>query len=195
MGVGVEDPIAVPGYELRPSWSALAQRDLTTRLAEADDWHTGLRNVIQTLGASGGWDVVTFWVQDEHRPLLRCLGMWSAGDQLREFEIFTWQSRVPLTATVLGQALGASEPISFPCLAEADDDRLRAAAGHELRTALLVPVRDGRTTIAVIELLTRSPDPLNQELPVAIDAVGRQLAHFRRLLSRVASPLWRFGRF
>jgi PAS fold/GAF domain len=178
-----------------PSWTARAQRDLTIGLAGADDWHTGLRNVVHALGAYGGWDVVTVWVPDEHKPLLRCLSMWSAEDRLREFEIFTWQSRVPLTGTTLGQALFATEPMVFTQLAEADDDRLRAAAARQIHLALLVPMRDGRATIAALELLSRSSEPPDDDLGLAMEAVALQLAHFRRLLRQAASPLWRFGRF
>ena len=121
--------------------------------------------------------------------------MWSAEDRLREFEIFTWQSRVPLTGTVLGQALFATEPMVFTQLGEADDDRLRAAAARQIRLALLVPMRDGRATIAALELLSRSSEPLDDDLGFAMEAVALQLAHFRRLLRQAAAPLWRFGRF
>jgi hypothetical protein len=183
--------VAPPG----PRWSARAQRDLTIGLAGADDWHSGLRSVVHALGAYGGWDVVTAWVPDEHKPVLRCLSMWSAEDGLREFEIFTWQSRVPLTGTELGKALFATEPMVFTHLADVDDDRLRAAAARQMRLALLVPMRDGRATIAALELLSRSAEPPGDELGLAMEAVALQLAHFRRLLRQAASPLWRFGRF
>ena len=56
-------------------------------------------------------------------------------------------------------------------------------------------MRDGRSTVAALELLSRSPDPLDDELGIAIESVALQLAHFRRLLQQAASPLWRFGRF
>ncbi len=180
---------------LAPSWSARAQRDLTRALGEADDWHTGLRNVVHALGAYGGWDVVSLWVPDEHQPLLRCLSVWSAHDRLREFEIATWQSRIALAGTQLGQALAANEPIVLSHLAAVDDGRLRAAAARQMRGALLVPVGDGRTRIAVLELLTRWPAPLDAELAPALEGIALQLAHFRRLLRQAASPRWGFARF
>ena len=64
-----------------------------------------------------------------------------------------------------------------------------------MRTALLVPVRDGRSVIGTLELLSRSPEPLDEELVVAVESVALQLAHFRRLLQLAGSRLWRFGRF
>ncbi len=179
----------------RPHWGARAQRDLTLALTRADDWQTGLRDAIAALGAYGGWDVVTVWGPDEHQPMLRCLSMWSAEAQLREFEIITWQSRIPLSGTQHARALFTGEPVVLADVAGTADDRFRAAAARQMRTGMLVPMRDGRATIAALELFSRSWEEIDEEVGLAVEAVALQLAHFRRLLHQVASPLWRFGRF
>jgi hypothetical protein len=197
-----QDPSRVPSAAdadrtppLRPQWSARAQRDLTAALAAANDWQTGLRDATRVLGLRGGWDVVTVWVPDDHRPVLRCLSMWTAHAHLREFEVITWQSRIPLAGTQLGRALFSAGAKALTEIGDDGDDRLRAASAREMCTALLVPMRDGRSTIAALELLSRSPDPLDEELGIAVESVALQLAHYRRLLQQTASPLWRFGRF
>ncbi len=186
---------AGPGPRPGPHWNARAQRELTAALAGANEWPTGLRETIQALGAHGGWDVVTLWQPDEHKPVLRCATVWTAYEHLREFEIITWQTRVPLADTEIGRALFAPGGTARVDIGTIDDDRLRAAADRGLRTALLVPVRDGRATIGVLELLSRSPEALDEELIVSVESVALQLAHFRRLLELAASRLWRFGRF
>jgi hypothetical protein len=178
-----------------PRWNARAQRELTAALAGANEWPAGLRETIHALGAHGGWDVVTLWQPDEHKPVLRCASVWTAYEHLRAFEIITWQTRVPLAETQLGRALFAPGGMEHADIGNVDDDRLRAAAVRGMRTALLVPVRDGRATIGALELLSRSPEALDEELVVAVESIALQLAHFRRLLGLVASPLWRFGRF
>ncbi len=121
--------------------------------------------------------------------------MWTAYEHLREFEIITWQTRVRLADTEIGRTLFAPGGTARVDIGTIDDDRLRAAADRGLRTVLLVPVRDGRATIGVLELLSRSPEALDEELIVSVESVALQLAHFRRLLELAASRLWRFGRF
>jgi GAF domain-containing protein len=121
--------------------------------------------------------------------------VWTAYEHLREFEIITWQTRVPLADTELGRALSAPAAIAHADIGTVDDDRLHAAADRGMCTALLVPVRDGRSVIGTLELLSRSPEPLDEELVVAVESVALQLAHFRRLLQLAGSRLWRFGRF
>ncbi len=178
-----------------PHWNANAQRDLTAALADASDWPTGLRNTVRALGAHGGWDVVALWVPDERKPVLRCLSVWTAYEHLREFEIITWQTRVPVSGTQLGRAVFAPTATAHTDIGAADDERLRAASARGMRMALLVPVRDGRSTIGAIELLSRSPATLDEDVTVSVEAIALQLAHFWRLLRLAASPLWRFGRF
>lgn len=63
-----------------------------------------------------------------------------------------------------------------------------------MRCALLVPIRDGVSTLALLELLSseaRLPDP---ELLVSFEAIALQLGHFAHLLRLGAKPQWRFGR-
>ena len=79
-------------------------------------------------------------------------------------------------------------------LETAEDGRFRAAAGVGLRSALLVPVRDGGTAIAVLEFLSSLEVPVAPEVATALEAVALQLGHFAHLLRLGAAPHWRLGR-
>jgi hypothetical protein len=126
--------------------------------------------------------------------MLRCVTIWTAREQLRAFETATCQRHIPVAGTQFGRAMFAPGATVLAQLGEADDARLRAAAAQDMRTALLVPVREGRATIAAVELLSRSSEAPDEELTVAIEAVALQFAHFRRLLRLAAAPRWRLGR-
>jgi hypothetical protein len=64
-----------------------------------------------------------------------------------------------------------------------------------MRSGLLVPVREGRSTVAALELLSEADQPPDEELAISAEAVAVQLAHFRRLLRMAGAPRWRLGRF
>jgi PAS domain-containing protein len=182
---------------LRPGrhWSPHAQRDLAAVLATANDWRTGLRDAIRILGVHGNWDAVAAWVPNDRQSTLRCLTNWTAREDLRRFETMTWQRHLPIAGTQLGRALFSDHATVLSDLAGSDDPGLRVAADENMRHAMLVPIRDGRSAVAVLELLSSAEEPIDEELTVSIEAVALQLAHFRRLLRMAAQPRWRLGRF
>lgn len=182
---------------VRPArhWSPHAQRDLAVVLATANDWRTGLRDAIRILGVHGNWDAVAAWVPNDRQPTLRCLTNWTAREDLRRFETMTWQRHLPIAGTQLGRALFSDHATVISELAGSDDPGLRVAADENMRCAMLVPIRDGRSAVAVLELLSSVEEPIDDELTVSIEAVALQLAHFRRLLRMAAQPRWRLGRF
>jgi hypothetical protein len=120
--------------------------------------------------------------------------MWTADpDAMSAFETATWQ-RPQRKSSVLATALIGSETRWLAADADIDEPRLGAIARAGLTTAVLVPVRDGRTPVAVLELLTRTSVAPDQTLVAAIEAVALQLGHFWHLLSAGAHPTWRLGR-
>jgi hypothetical protein len=179
----------------RPRWSATAQRALASTLASASEWRTGLKDSIKVLGVEGQWDSVCAWLPDERRPLLKCGAMWTAvEDRLNLFETSTWQRPQPVTGSELGRAVSAFGAIWVTDIETAEDGRMIAAFNAGMSSALLVPVRDGRSTIAVLELLTRSDGPPDPELAASIEAVALQLGHYWHLSQLSEQPRWRLGR-
>jgi hypothetical protein len=63
-----------------------------------------------------------------------------------------------------------------------------------MRCAALVPIRDGVSTLALIELLSVEREAPERELLLALEAIALQLGHFAHLLRLGARPHWRFGR-
>jgi hypothetical protein len=82
-------------------------------------------------------------------------------------------------------------------LAELDASRDRhfaAAAAQGLRSALLVPIRDGIATVGMLELLSRAHLTIDPDVTASLEAIALQLGHFAHLLRLGASPHWRLGR-
>jgi hypothetical protein len=184
-----------PDRRTAPRWGASAQRDLAAVLATASDWRAGLRDVIRILGVHGNWDSVAAWAPDEHQPTLRCFTNWTAREELRTFETTTWHRQLPIAGTQLGRALFSIQASLLRDIAGSDDQRLGFAADAGMAAALLVPVRDGRSAVAVLELLSSSDEQIDEQVVVSMEAIAFQLAHFRRLLRMGAQPRWRLGRF
>jgi predicted nucleic acid-binding Zn-ribbon protein len=181
----------VPG---KFDWDANAQRALAAALSGASEWRTGLKDVIKVLGAHGGWDAVCAWAPGE-RASLRCVAMWMRDPDLHSaFETLTWQRPEPLAATELGRANGAGHPLVVLDLQSSDDHRMKVASGEGMGLAVLVPIRDGVSTLALLELLSTEGEQPEPEVLTALDAIALQLGHFAHLLRLGARPSWRFGR-
>jgi PAS domain-containing protein len=177
------------------SWSPDAQRSLTSSLAHAAEWRTGLKDAIRVLGTEAGWDVVIAWCPDERGRALRCVAMWmSAPPELSLFETATWQRRQSPTASLAGRTAVGEHASWFGDLSAVSDAQLTAAAGEGIEGALLVPMRQGQESIGVLELLTRGAGGPAPEVATAMEAVALQLAHFEYLLRRGAEPRWGLGR-
>jgi hypothetical protein len=113
---------------------------------------------------------------------------------LDAFETLSWQRPQAISGSALGRALHLPSPTAVEDLRQAEDARLSAARREGLSSALLVPIRDGVVTIAMIELLSRSGGASDAETTIAIEAVALQLGQLAHLLRMSATPHWRLGR-
>jgi hypothetical protein len=117
--------------------------------------------------------------------------MWTVpGSGLGPFETVTWQHREP-AGGLLARALAGDAPTWLADLQLLQDRRATQAAGEHMRSALLLPVRDGASEVCLLELLSTAPAPDDPELTRALEAVAVQLGHFAHLLRLGASPHWR----
>jgi hypothetical protein len=64
-----------------------------------------------------------------------------------------------------------------------DDERLQTAAVHGMSSALLLPVRNGASTIGLLELLTQDSIEPNAQIALSLEASALQLGRFGHLLS------------
>jgi hypothetical protein len=180
----------------RPCWSGRAQRALSAALAQASEWRIGIRDAVKVIGSEGGWDVASVWLPDDRRPLLKCAAMWTADpDRRAEFETRTWQRPHSRTRTELGTAFATGEAAWLTGIEKSEDERLLMAAREGMNTALIVPVCDGGSAVAVLELLSCPAAPPDEDVAASIAAVALQLGHFWHLLRAGAEPHWHVGRF
>jgi hypothetical protein len=165
-------------------WLPTAQRKLSASLGRMSVWRTMLRETAAIIGSEGGWDAVTAWVPDEQGGL-GLAGMWISHAGLGDFESETWDIGQARDGSLPAQALRAPHVTWVTEIDAVDDERLGNAAAHGLRSALLLPIRDGAATIALLELLAHASVKPDAQVAMSLEAAALQLGQFGHML-RVA---------
>jgi hypothetical protein len=140
-----------------------------------------LKDAAQTIGAEGGWDAVTAWIPAAHGGL-ECAAIWTAHPGLSEFEALTWEEHKSRAGSLPARALHAPHLTWVSDIDAVDDDRLSAAAAHGLRSALLLPIRDGTAAVALLELLAHASVAPDAQVAMSLEAVALQLGQTGHLL-------------
>ncbi|HTP20256.1 MAG TPA: PAS domain-containing protein [Solirubrobacteraceae bacterium] len=164
------------------SWQPTAKRTLAASLARESVWRNVLKETVQVLGSEGGWDTVTAWLPDESDGL-GCAATWTAHRGLDRFEALTWEAAPKRNGSLLDQALQAPHLTWLTDIDAVDDERLQTAAGHGMSSALLLPVRNGASTIGLLELLTHDSIEPDAQIALSLEASALQLGRFGHLLS------------
>ena len=165
-------------------WLPTAQRKLSASLGRMSVWRSVLKETTMIIGSEGGWDAVAAWVPDEHGGLT-CAAMWTAHAGLSAFESETWNEPEAGAGSLPAQALHAPHLTWVTEIDAVDDDRLGRAAAHGLRSALLLPIRDGAATVALLELLAHASVKPDAQIAMSLEAAALQLGQFGHML-RVA---------
>ncbi|HUO74202.1 MAG TPA: PAS domain-containing protein [Solirubrobacteraceae bacterium] len=172
---------AEPGEQPSVQWLPGAQRKLSASLARMSVWRAVLKETTRIIGTEGGWDAVTAWVPDDGGGL-ECAAMWTAHPGLSAFEALTWDAEQPPAGSLPAQALHAPHLTWVTEIDAVDDDRLNIAADHGLRSALLLPIRDGAVTIGLLELLAHASVNPDAQIAISLEAAALQLGQFGHLL-------------
>jgi hypothetical protein len=173
------------------TWTPASQRALSGALAGVSDWRTALKYAVKAIGTEGGWDAAIAWAPDDGRGPMMCAAMWTSDPaRLGGFENLTWQHRLDASGTEFGRARNRPGPTCLLELQTADDRMLRMAAELGMGSALLLPIREGEKTIAMLELLSHAETPPGSELMVSLEGVSLQLGTIGQLLS---TTHWNLG--
>jgi PAS domain S-box-containing protein len=164
------------------SWQPEAKRTLSASLARESVWRNVLKETVQVLGSEGGWDTVTAWLPDETNNL-GAAATWTAHRGLDRFESLTLEVPVKREGSLLDQALQAPHLTWLTDIDTVDDARLQTAAAHGMNSALLLPVRSGKSTIGLLELLTHDSIEPDAQIALSLEASALQLGRFGHLLS------------
>jgi PAS domain S-box-containing protein len=164
------------------SWQPTAKRTLAASLARESVWRNVLKETVQVLGSEGGWDTVTAWLPDESDGL-GCAATWAAHRGLDRFEALTWEAAPKRNGSLLDQALQAPHLTWLTDIDAVDDERLQTASAHGMSSALLLPVRNGASTIGLLELLTHDSIEPDAQIALSLEAAALQLGRFGHLLS------------
>jgi hypothetical protein len=154
-----------------------------------------LQHAVKTLTTEGGWEAAIAFCPDERRRLMECVAISTAGALAEStFDTQIWQHRPDVSRREFGRAWSQSKPSSVTDLPAAEDRLLRAAAEHGMASAVLVPIRDGAETIALVGLVSHANGAPSDELLLSLEGVGVQIGAIGHLLSAAGAPRWRVGR-
>jgi transcriptional regulator with GAF, ATPase, and Fis domain len=180
--IDVADPVPSAAVSGGVSWQPMAKRTLSASLTRESVWRSVLKETVQVLGAEGGWDTVTAWLPDESNNL-GCAATWTAHRGLDRFEALTCEATLKREGSLLDQALQAPHLTWLTDIDSVDDERLQTAAANGMSSALLLPVRNGTTTIGLLELLTHEPVEPDAQIALSLEAAALQLGRFGHLMS------------
>ena len=125
---------------------------------------------------------MTAWLPDESDGL-GCAATWAAHRGLDRFEALTWEAVPKRNGSLLDQALQAPHLTWLTDIDAVDDERLQTASAHGMSSALLLPVRNGASTIGLLELLTHDSIEPDAQIALSLEAAALQLGRFGHLLS------------
>ncbi|HEX4186600.1 MAG TPA: PAS domain-containing protein [Solirubrobacteraceae bacterium] len=176
-------------------WTASAQRALSAALVGVTEWRSVLHRAVGALGSEGGWDATFAWCRDDPPGSMICGAIWmSEPAALATLETRTLKHRRDASTAEFGRARNRMAATCLLELQSAEDPLLRAATAEGMGSALLVPIRDGDETIAMLELLSQTATAPNAELMVSLEAIALQLGAIAQLLKFTDSRSWRMGR-
>jgi PAS domain-containing protein len=189
-----EDEASPPeGEGLR--WGTDSQRALAGALVGLTEWRSVLKSAVDVLGSEGGWDATIAWCAEKPQGSMRCGGSWMRDPAgLAAFKTRVWKHAEDAATAEFGRARTRMAATCLLDLQSAEDPLLREAAAEGLSSALLVPVRDGGETIAMLELFSRTATAPSPELMASLEAIALQLGATAQLLRLADVPRWRTGR-
>ncbi len=190
---GNENPTAQETEGLR--WGTDAQRVLSGALVGLTEWRSVLERAVGVLGEEGGWDATVAWCAEKSHGSMRCGSSWMRDpESLAALNTRTWKHVEDASTAEFGRARNRMATTCLLDLQSAEDPLLREAAAQGMGSALLVPIRDGDETIAMLELLSRTAGAPPPELMDSLEAIALQLGATAQLLRIADVPRWRTGR-
>jgi PAS domain S-box-containing protein len=167
--------------ELEASRFLAASVAVTDRLHRASSIEDALRGVLPAMCAHLDWDLATLWLVESDGEAMRCVDVWSRpdGPAAAVMEQASRLRRFRRGEGLPGRVLEAREPIVVANLSRAATlPRVRSAAASGFSTAVALPLVSGPAVLGVVELFSRIPTVVTDELLTMMQAAGRQIGQF-----------------
>jgi PAS domain S-box-containing protein len=157
-----------------------AQHTTARILAEAKRLTDALPRLLKALGVLLACERGEFWSVDSETNLLSCVAVWHAPSLVApDFEAVTGQATFAPGEGVPGLVWASGQPVWLNDLAEVPGSaRARAAEAANLRGAIAFPVRGGSDVLGVIQFVSRTVGPRDNDLLEIFMVTGSQIGHF-----------------
>jgi PAS domain S-box-containing protein len=156
-------------------------------LTDAENLTEATSQILGRLCETFGWNVGAFWTVDAETKALRCSDCWvDSADGLNPFEQVTRGLSFPLGMGMIGRVWQRPEPLWLPdVIGEPHFWRAEVAASAGLVSAFCFPVVDRGQVLGIFEFFSGAIEAPDDDLLVALSAIGRQIGVFcQRLQSQ-----------
>ncbi|WP_224372258.1 ATP-binding protein [Hyalangium versicolor] len=153
-------------------------------MAESRDLGKAIRYILQLLCEEFRWEYAGFWRVEAEEGVLRAVETYTptpASPGLTEFEALSRTVALQPGQGLPGLIWSSGRP-EWRAQAPGEDEDIgpRQSASRQagLSSACGVPLMGERELLGVLELIGRTPRPLDEELLQLLAHIGRELAHF-----------------
>ncbi len=157
-----------------------AQHAVARILAESEALAEAAHLILQAICEHLGWDMGAIWAVDDESALLRCVQTWQRpGAEVDAFLDETHQRTFGRGDGLPGRIWASEGPVWIPDLGQDPHlPRAECASAHAARSAFGFPIRVGNRVRGVIECFSRHPQPPDEDLLDAMNAIGSQIGQF-----------------
>ena len=169
-----------------------AERAVLDLLSGAQDTASAMPSILEALCRHLEWDLAELWTPDESGDRLAVSGAWHQdGGPSTDFELRAAEIAYEMGDGLPGQAWAQRRPVWSPDLST--DERVprrgeAAAAG--LRSALALPIANGREPLAVVLFVSRERREPAPQMERLLESIASHIAQFverSRLLAQLRS--------
>ena len=156
------------------------QYALAQVLASTAPLESLLPRILEAIGTGLGWEIGFVW-QSETSPSgpgrLICTGSWYGREAglAAGFAQDLAGTVLEAATDLLGKVASTDRPLHVPALDTSGSARMAEAAAHGLRSALAFPMRDGATTIGVVEFYSHRQIDVDDSLLEALSTLGHHI--------------------
>jgi signal transduction histidine kinase/CheY-like chemotaxis protein/HPt (histidine-containing phosphotransfer) domain-containing protein len=149
-------------------------------LAETGTMTAGVTKILQSICETMAWDLGVLWLVNEKPRTLSCVEMWSRPTlNVLPYRDETWRAVLAYDRELPGRAWAEAKPAwSSDISKEHDFARAPLAAQVGLRGGLALPILRANEVLGVLEFCSRQRKQPDQELLLALAAIGSQIGQF-----------------
>jgi PAS domain S-box-containing protein len=153
---------------------------ITRILAESPAVSDAMPRILETIGATLGWEVGAMWTLDPNATSLRCLSFWSAApSRVKQFELASREMTFASGVGIPGRVWDRIKPCWIPEVTkDGNFPRAPVAVKEGLHAAFAFPIVGGEKFVGVMEFFSSEIRQPDDALLAMFGSIGSQIGQF-----------------